>query len=352
MSIIYLSVGLQYYGHAMKENLGKKSKKILSRISDFRNWVSRKWVVYSYVKTCYIILYFPLLVYLAGVSSELATFLVVVLMPSLVVFVFLDSKKSSVVWENPDAFIKSEKVERAVERLFYALIALLFSFMFSIIGMGKLGLENWIKPYVEFVVTPTAILMGGTAIAVEVNLLEVLFAKIVKKFLKKRSLLKFFEFYVPSTLQTRARLCVVLETLTLNPNIRTINKKLPLFKEAISVYSNHLREKFDFVLREPEKFYRYVKLAAYAMETTITDDVRKGLEAFIKLMEKEEEDPYEVIKSLKSMMKETASMKDIFDEIDVEPKPLRKWFSVHSDSISAIVALLSLIASIIVAIIK
>lgn len=229
--------------------------------------------------------------------------------------------------------------------------------MFLIIGMDKLGLKNRITFYLDSIAMSILFLMAGTAFSLQINLVEAdpFISPMFINFLKKRSLSQFVEFvqfYVPPTLRTRARLCVVLETLSQNRNIRTINKRMPLFKEAISIYTNYLRKKFDFDLCEPEKFYRYVKLAAYTKETMIMDDVRKGLEAFIELMEREDEDPFEVVKLLKGMMKESTSMKDIFDEIDVEPKRIRRWLSVHSNLTRGIIALISLVVTVVVAIIK
>ena len=335
----------------MKKQLEKKGKKIVKRIFGFMDWISRNWLIYSYVRTGFIIIFFPLLFHL-GASAEAPPFEIYKLavfagLVSTVIF-FLDSKKGSVVGENPYAFVKSEKMKDIVEKLYYILIVLLLSFIFLIIpGIEKLGFEDWIKPTI-YVMSPLWHLFIGTFMYVLIGFFEVVIEKLEKPpkpFLRP-------EYFVPPTLQARARLVVVLKTLSEKPDIKTINKRLPLFKEAIGIYNNHLRQKFDFVLRRPEKFYRYAKLAAYAQEKMMIDDVMKGLEVFIFLMERKDDDPFEVVKSLKGMIKESVSIEDVFDEIDVEPKRLQKWFSAHSNSIKGVIALLSLITTILVRVIK
>jgi len=343
----------------MKANLKRKAEEAANRFLDFRNWVSMHWVAYTFVKNSYFIFYFALFVYIIDVYNELTSLSFIVLILVALVFFLLDSKKSSVAQENPKAFLKSEKVEVAVERLFYLLFVLIFALILSIIGLERIGLSHWIEPFLDFMVMPAIVLMIGTAIPVYMKPMEISLQNVFNimlklsflGFLNKRSFLQFVEFAVNSTLRIKARLYVILETMSLqNPNVKKIDRKLPLFKEGIGIYNNHLRAKFDFILCEPDKFYKYARLAVHSKETI--DDVRKGLNSLIKLMEQEDEDPFEVVKSLRDMMKEPTTMKSVFNEFDIEPRPFRKWFSVHSGSMKFFLTLVSLIASALFAIMK
>ena len=342
----------------MKTKLKRKAKEIAEKFLDFRNWISLHWVAYTFIKNTFFFSYFALLIYAIGISNELASLAFVILIIAALIFFPLDSKRGSVACENPKAYLKSEKIEVAVERLFFFFVVLMFVFMISIVTLDRIDLEHWIKPYLEFVITPSIILMAGTAIAVEMKLAEIASENLIHTlskigflgFLRKQSFLQFTEFAVHPTLQTRARFCVVLEAICQDSSIRTINRRLSLFKKGISIYNNHIREKFDFILHEPNRFYKYAKLAAHSKDSI--EDVRKGLKALIEQMEKKDDDPFEVIRLLKNMMKESTSTKSVFDEIDVEPKPFRKWFSVHSDSIKIVFTFASLIISVLLAIMK
>lgn len=46
------------------------------------------------------------------------------------------------------------------------------------------------------------------------------------------------------------------------------------------------------------------------------------------------------------------SPKDIFDEIDAEPKPLRKWLFTHADSINVFATIISIAVPVAIAVIK
>lgn len=344
----------------MKKGLKIIRKRIVRRIWDFRDRTSRKWVTYNYVRIVYLFLVFPLLFLLANTYEQLTPFWVFLLCSPAMVFVLLDSKRLSVALENPKAFLKSEKAKHIVWILFYFSLALSFVFMLFIIGMDKLGLGQWIGPFIRFIVSPVVALMVGAGITLEVEIAEVgigsFLALLMRKLLARKPALlqtkpvsifyQLLAFYVPLTIQTRARFCAVLELLSKNPNAEMINKRLPLFKEAIGIYDKHLRAEFDFVLRDPKKFYKYVKLAAYTKESVVVDNIRKELKVLIKLMKVEEENPFEVIKSLRNMIKESTSIEDVFKEIEVEPKRYRRWFSAHLDSVTAIIAFISLVVTI------
>jgi len=317
---------------SFKLKLSKKISGVWKSFLDFKDQVPQNWVSYTYIKNGFLILIIPILYFLGNKYNISLLFLVPTII-SIIIFIIFDSKRNSVAWEYPENYMVSEKIEKVVERLFY--IFILFT-LISALFLGRLDI-----PYLKEIFNVFLYLMLGTSLAHVVNI-EPGFLEIVEN--KVKSLFKRtiqFQFHVPLILRVRARLWIVFKALTQNNKL--LKKNLPLFRESITGYNKFLRSEFDFVIAKPEKFYKYIKLAVLTRNKTMVSNIVKGLHLFIKQLEKEEEEPIEVIKLLKRMIGETVSEKDISNEINIESRLLRKWFSTNLDLIKAIIALITLI---------
>jgi hypothetical protein len=190
----------------------------------------------------------------------------------------------------------------------------------------------------------------GSLSNIEMNTLES--SSLSKKFIKrfvlnpKRHLL---EFYPSETIRARARFVVVLDFLSSNPDSKTISRKFNLFYQGVKIYNDHMKKDYGFLLSNPKRFYCQAKLAACSKGNE--DSIRSGLKSLAKLLKDENSEPFEIVKSLKKMLKERATFKDVCAEIDAEPERMKRWFSKHSESVIGIVGLLFLVISIVVTIV-
>jgi hypothetical protein len=67
-------------------------------------------------------------------------------------------------------------------------------------------------------------------------------------------------------------------------------------------------------------------------------------------MKEKDEKPFEFFSLLKEMMNEETSIKEIYKDLDIEPKPFKRWFSRHKELIT--VFIVPLVISIIAAVIS
>jgi len=335
----------------MNKTLKKRFDKILKLTSD---WVLENWSLYTYIRTGYLIIFFPSIVLLSvlffpnTLGNDLLLSVALAMAPLLVLFL-LDTRRTRVVWANPEAFVKSEKVAQIVEKSFFVSIPSLLIGVMLIVALERLGLKEWMNAFV-FVFVSMYIFFIGIGIAMLFNSFESLLGLAVRNHLPDsvRERLKFLDFYVSPILCVVARLRITLDAFS-NPNVLMIRKKLHFFKDALRMYNTHLRTTFDFVIREPDRFYKYVRLTAFSKDTKNINKVKKDLTTLIKHLGKKE-DPFVFIKTMKAMVGESVSRpKDIYDEIGIEPRPFKKWILVHSDLLSFIITLISLLISIIIA---
>lgn len=327
----------------MKKPLRKTHSKLTSLFSFLGYCVTELWVDYSYFRTACFLAYFPIFMILTW--SIQAVFLIT--FPLIVFFLIMDSKKSVVVWKDPEAFIKSEKINRIVDILFYIVVTSFFVGIISSIASITFSLGSWI----DYVIIPTAWIFffgGGLIPLVFLNVTPAFIMDLPEKVRKHLNF--FFKLYVSPMLRVRARLCVVLDVLSENPNRRTIRKKTPLFKESLRIYNSHLTLRYDFVLRDPDKFYKYVRLVALFDDREHIKEINENLSSLIKLMEKKEEDPFEFVRTVKTMIGESVvKPSDLYDEIEIEPQNFRKRIYAYSGLIKFLItALLTLIGSIVI----
>jgi len=333
----------------MKKALRKMYDTLSKWFSFLGYLVTEDWIGYSYIRTVCFLAYFPIFVILT-LSFEAV---ICITLSLTVLFLILDSRKSVVVRKDPEAFVKSEKIERIVDILFYVVTTSFFVFIISILVLDTFGLENWIN-YFTMPTLWVVFFGGGVIPLVFLNVIGDSILTLMRRLPDKvRKHLKFFlKLYVSPMLRVRARLCVVLDVLSENPNKRTIRRKMSLFKESLDIYNSHLTERYDFAIRKPEKFNKYVRLTALSNDKEHINKIKDGLSTLIEFMDKKEEEPYEFVKTIKAMIGEPVNKPiDLYDEIEIEPSSLRKGINAHSGLMKFLIMALLTLGSIIVSIV-
>jgi preprotein translocase subunit SecG len=330
----------------MKTLSGKINRKLTEEALEYRNWASENWVSYIFLKNVYFLLFLPSLYLIGQVNVAFVWFIVLMPLSSLVFFL-LDSKRISVVERSPAKFIKAEKVERFFDILFWVLYPLWFIVLIVLANGERIGIAKEVMPSFQAFLFVLILSWGGLLFNVELNVIESSkFLKLIKeRIVPKPKRQHLFEFYPLEIMRARARFVVVSDFLSGNPDKKRIGKKFSLFYEGLRIYNNHLKEEFGFVLSGPKRFYCQAKLAAYSKDNV--DNIKKGLSSLTEMMKSEKSDPFEIIKSLKEMLGESVSFKDICAEIDADPERMRKWFSRHSDSTIGIVGIILAVIAII-----
>jgi hypothetical protein len=333
----------------MKTLLGKISKRITKKLSKYRNWVFENWVSYNLLKKVFFMLVFPL-VYLIGTvglavewASGLMYLLYAVLLSLVFASILFDSARVSVAQKRPADFIKEEKVERFFSISFFTLFPLWMLLLFVFANGEKIGVPKEIIPslqtFVLLLVLAWTGLLIDTELATTISLLESPWLiRLFKRMGLKGKAIPPHRFYPSENIRASARFAVLSQLLANNPDKNVIGEKFPLFYQGIKIYNEHIKDDFGFVLREPKRFYCQARLAAYSNDNV--DNIKKGIESLTELVKDDNREPFEIIKSLKEMLNEPASFKDVCADIDADPHRIRKWLSVHSDSIIGITGIM------------
>lgn len=321
----------------------EKARKIYSNVKEMPSilgiLVSEDWLLYSSLRTAFIItsvFFSSLLLYLNLLGS------IIVALLFLPFFFLLDTRKSIVAKTYPEEFVKSEKIDQWVERSFLGFVLFIYAYIILAAALIGLGYGDFIQnpslPFL-FAVQMVFYVGSGAGIALLLNLLE--------GFIYKRLKL-FSNFYVSERIRVRARICVVLNALSKDYDIKTIRKKTSAFKECLNIYNDHLRTKFDFIIRDPDKFYKYVRLTALSSDQKNLAKVKEDLPLLIKLME-QKEDPFEFVRTIRAMIGESENKPcDLYQDIEIEPSQFKKQIKANADLLKfLIIVALTLIGSII-----
>ncbi len=228
--------------------------------------------------------------------------------------------------ENPIAYVKAERFTYRVQ-IFAIIIFFLGVPLIGPVGLGFWELVAQVVPEAFHSLVWLLLYPFAVIFFVELEILNRLFLK------------------VPLLNRAKARIYFTLAMLS--DSSRKGREEATLFKEVLKMYNGHVRKKFGFVIREPNRFYRYFVLAAQSNKKTDIKKAKKTLEKLLVDMEVEEHQPADVIRTLRTMLGERKySLQNIYDEIEVEPR-LRKWLYAHSDEINMVVGITALLVTII-----
>lgn len=324
----------------MKNRLNALKNKILKIASNCRNWTRNNWIKYTYLKLIFFVLCFPFLILMATVGSLFAIPSVILFAFGLAVIFFLDSTRVELAQKNPRVFVSVEKIEQNILYLFLIAYGLMFLVLIFFLNEFQGGIVSN-NPLFLFVLS----FWTGILLNFELNMIEYspVFTKIVKKYVKKKHQ-HWFLFYPSERKRIKARFCLVSNLLSNNPTKIEIHNNFSYFLKGIKMYNDLLKRHYKFIITDPKKFYCYAKLTT--LQKNGKSFIKNKIDSLAEFMELEDDDPFEFVKLLNEMTGEPTDSKSLFKEIEVEPKMLRRWFSVNSDSLKLILAIISPILSI------
>jgi hypothetical protein len=339
----------------MVRTLIEKVKKAVAIVKEFSSdlgtFISVNWWFYVSRRTAFLLIVFPFLL-LFLFWNPIGTLIVASL--SLFSVFLLDSRKLTASKTDPDGFVKSEEFERWIERVFVAGVSIIYGLVFLWFGLFVWQPEQSppgiITNYVLNAILVAMFLSVGVIATYFLNTLErsisVFFTRVAER--THRSHEFWSSFYVTDRARVEARMCVLLNALSKESNPRAIRKKTSLFKESLGIYNEHLGVKYDFIIREPDRFFKYVRLAALSSDKETLDKIREGLVSLIKQME-QKEDPFEFIRTIRTMTGESENKpSDTYKDIEVEPSRLVKQVRAHADLLRFIITItVTLIGSVI-----
>jgi hypothetical protein len=141
--------------------------------------------------------------------------------------------------------------------------------------------------------------------------------------------------YPSGRMRARARFVIALNYLSKDTKRRRTIEKFGLLQEGIIIYNEHLKAQQGFVLCEPWRFYNYAKLALSLNDQI--NHLKSCLESLADLMNETTGKPLDFVRLLKEMANESTTVKELYREIDAEPKPIRKWFAKNYESVLVVV---------------
>ena len=294
-------------------------RRVVRTLDPIDQLVCDHWVAYNLVIILWSVFLIPILYnFERGIIFYLA----------FAIFVFLgvfEHSKFKVGEMNPRIFLIAERLRNAVLRSFWVLLFVIMG-LFSLIAIsGVMPIQGSILKFIDYSSFWIILFWSGTW----VFSLTIHFANIpVSSALFK--------------LQARARFRIVLNIM-LRANQKEIAKSASLFREGLEVSNKFFRKRFDFVIKEPTKFYNYVKVMTCTANPHAIEEIEKGLKKVTNELKKKETDPLAIIEGLKEVISEPISKrKDAVAEVEVEPR-LRKWLLANLQFIVAIVEIISLL---------
>lgn len=322
-------------------------KKLIKYASKIEELTLKNWLKYVYFRNLIFVVLVPIFALLSNFWLFIGFFIPVPLIIGGIAFLLLDSNRVKIGQQKPNMLIKMEKFEKLFLKLFFVLYAFFILSLYLFLMSQQINIDRQFSGNLLLLISG---MWTGWLFIFTLNALEstsILF-DVMKRLVNKKYHHRLI-FFPSSKIRARARFWAVSKILTqdLKKEIE-INSKLSLFLEGMKIYNKYISRKFKFVIKDLKKFYCHAKLAIYIDE--LRTSLVSNLDSLIELMENEKDDPFEFIKLLKTTSNEPTDYKSLFKEFEVEPKPIRSWFSKNSDGLSLIFALLSLMVSIVIAI--
>lgn len=333
--------GLTKYGK-LRLKLSKTSSKIRKSPSNLNNWVSKHWIEYSYLKTFLFLLWFPIPVLLGilfNINVSLNILVILLIALSIIMYGFftpLDKQRIQVIRKNPQAFIKGEKIERAVTFFELFLLSSWFVLLVLLLEVAKLANVNLI---IFTGISSVIVLYASIGLVLYLVLYLYQTPSYLKRIIRLVMFFKGSNFvpksdeylFFPSEIeQANARFKLLSEFLEKNRFNAKIDGEFGLLRDGLDTYNDYLKERYGFVLCNTNRFYNSAKLA---LNSACNEEaVKRGLKDLTKQMD-EKREPLEIVRTLKRMIKEPISYTDICNDLEVEPKKMRKWISEHRPEI-------------------
>lgn len=308
----------------------KIKNNIINRFLNLNRLIIENWVTYTYIKCLYFMFPLPILLGILGLN-KIITITLLIFYILIAIFLFLiEIIYGKIIINYPYKLVKSDKIKSKIEKYLYTYLFLII--IIFIYYINTYLDNNNSQIFFNYIFIPAYTILfglGTTGIVLSIP----------------RITYKYYTFS-PIVL-SRARLQLVFDMLNTDYNKQNNKQIIDLFREAIKIYNGHIRRNYNFEMSEPKKFYNYLILLSYLGNKNLLENFKDGLIKIINLLENDD-NPLTIIKILKKMISDKTSLKDIFNEINYEPKKIRKWFSTHQNSIKLVVSIISLIITILI----
>jgi hypothetical protein len=277
--------------------------------------VSQKWIAYNLVLMMIGVFLFPALVFtkLWNVFYAMCVVYLILLLP-------YDTK--FVVGENdPATFLR-------VERLKNSILKLCWLFLASILVLLCLTL---ILAFFKVEASVSAIL-GWLALVVAYGFTGTWFYSFtIFVYFPRRD-----EF---ARLQVRVRLSLFLDSLSKSQ--KSIAKNIKLYRDGLEMLNKVFRQNFDFVIKEPRRFYDYVKLMTYSLDDVVKKEIQDGLKIVITELKGKDMNPFKILGGLREVIGKSTDDKRILIEETESEFGLHRWFLTNLNVLVGFVELAS-----------
>ncbi len=319
----------------------EKNQKVhnpIAKIHDrIMNYVLSHWGVYNLLKLTIIFVLSPFLFF--GLLF-FSTPVIIVTILLFLIFMYLDIKRLDVAKTDPYIYLTVEKIEGIIDKTFVIVgLLLLPLIVIFLIGFNDSTFGTILLTTASFLGI-FFILGTGAIFASILNNFEKFLGLIITT--KSDSSNRFYflsHYYVNEKIRIWSRLWFILNGYTEDFKVDIIRKKAQLFKESINIFNDFLREDFKYIIRKPDRFYKFVLLTLLSNDQQNVTKIGDCIKRLATLMESENDNPFEVITVLRTMInKPTDNVCDCYPDIEIEPHHFKKWIKANSEIVILVVS--------------
>lgn len=288
--------------------------------------IKNNWICY-----CIFVIIWDLLVVPAAIflNTGIIVWIIVVAQFPLMVG---DLLKYEVAEKDPRKFLNGERLKAAVSYAYLLLLSLLFGSVFAELVADKFGVQQLTAPLINLFTISLFLFTGATLYSTSMSGLWLQ---------KPRHLLR-----------TRARAFLRVASESLSSEDQKVQAQgLPFLKRGMDNYSPYFEKRFGFAVREPRRYYDYVRLVVSSGNRREIERIRKALDALTCRLTKDV-GSFDNLWATKNILGETLwNLREAYCEVEFKVG-LRKWYSLHQDSARMIVMVASLVVSLIALVIR
>jgi len=300
------------------------------------NYVSTHWGVYNLLKQIIIFVSSPFL-FFGLLFFSIPAIIVTILL--FLIFMYLDIKRLDVAKTDPYTYLTIEKIEGKIDKMF-VIVGLL---LLPLIVIFLIGFND--NTFGTILLTTASVLgfffiLGTGAIFMSLlNNFEKFLGLIITTKLDSSTRIYFLShYYVNEKNRIWCRLWFIFNGYTEDFSVDIIRKKAQLFKESINLFNDFLREDFKFIIRKPDRFYKFVLLTLLSNDQQNVTKIGECIKRLATLMESENDNPFEFINLLRTMInKPTDNICDCYPDIEIEPH-FKKWIKANSEIVILVVS--------------
>lgn len=283
------------------------------------NLIIGHWFAYNFLTVVYVLIGIPMLMLMHPVASQILLLFLVPFFALSFLSLFMRFEAAD---KNPSGFIMSEKLDDWIHAFFWLLFVVIFACFALILAFAELQIPD------ELILKAVEVLSWALPFFLANSTYQ---AFHIGRFLIRRKLYR-----------AKARACfrIFSDVLSSSDQQKQV-KKLSFFRNGMKSYNEYLKQRFGFMIREPQKYLNYVKFAISSKRHSHIIRIRESNRRLADLL-KGESDLLTLHNSVKALMQESVlDREDMTEDFDFE-LGIRKWLSLHKDAVKVAISLLSL----------